>query len=213
MTRPDYVEVLDEPRHRRCFENDLVRVYDVLIPPGDVSLFHRHTEDTYYISIVDAYDIREQVFGEVETSTIPQIPAGFGVCRKHRSQPLIHQVSNGGQTDMRMIGAELKRSPPTSAAKALDHPNHVLLSEEARYRSYSFQLEPGQTTGILKYNFFSLTVVLNRTNLKIDYGETGSQTITCAPGHTIWSDPLTFSVTNVGEDLFSSIVLEWTQGT
>ena len=44
-----YVAVRDEPRHRRRFEDDHVRVYDVLIPPGDTTLYHHHTEDTFYV--------------------------------------------------------------------------------------------------------------------------------------------------------------------
>ena len=37
-----YVAVRDEPRHRRRFEDDHVRVYDVLIPPGDTTLSFAH---------------------------------------------------------------------------------------------------------------------------------------------------------------------------
>ena len=45
-----YVAVRDEPRHRRRFENEFVRVYDVLVPPGDTTLYHHHSEDTFSVS-------------------------------------------------------------------------------------------------------------------------------------------------------------------
>ena len=60
-----YVAVRDEPRHRRRFEDDHVRVYDVLIPPGDTTLYHHHTEDTFYVAVNDAI-VRNQVWGSDE---------------------------------------------------------------------------------------------------------------------------------------------------
>ncbi len=104
--RDAYVEVRDEPRHRRRFENAFVRVYDVLVPPGELTLYHRHVEDTLYVSILEA-TVRDQTFGAAERRT-GSVPAGISVCRPHRSEPLIHQVENVGEGDMRMIGAEVK---------------------------------------------------------------------------------------------------------
>jgi len=42
------VPIEKEPRHRLKFENQFVRVFDVLIPPGDDSLFHIHIYDGVY---------------------------------------------------------------------------------------------------------------------------------------------------------------------
>ena len=67
-----WVEVRDEPRHRRRFETDLVRVYDVEIPPGDTTLYHRHTEDTFYVAVNEA-TVRDRTWGEEgeRTGTAP----------------------------------------------------------------------------------------------------------------------------------------------
>ena len=70
-----YVEVHDEPRHRHRFEDALVRVYDVLIPPTDTTLYHRHTEDTFYVAVNEAtvFSPRLPHFG-VEIFIRPQPP-------------------------------------------------------------------------------------------------------------------------------------------
>ncbi len=49
----DYVAVIDEPQHYHRFENEFVRVYDVRFAPGEHSLYHRHDEDTMYVTVRD----------------------------------------------------------------------------------------------------------------------------------------------------------------
>jgi len=39
------VPLSGEPRHHLKFENQYVRVFDVLVPPGDATLFHTHSND------------------------------------------------------------------------------------------------------------------------------------------------------------------------
>ncbi len=110
MGHDEYVEVRDEPRHRHRFENDYIRLYDVLIPEGDQTLYHRHDVDTFYVMIADS-SVEDRTFGE-STSSTAQITAGGAFLRAHLSEPLIHRVCNIGSGAARMIGAELKAAPP-----------------------------------------------------------------------------------------------------
>ena len=48
------VPVSSEPRHHLKFENAYVRVFDVMVPPGDQTLFHTHANDYLFVSIGDA---------------------------------------------------------------------------------------------------------------------------------------------------------------
>ena len=43
------VQVSEEPRHHKVFDNGWVRVLDVHIPPGDTSLWHKHSTPSVFL--------------------------------------------------------------------------------------------------------------------------------------------------------------------
>lgn len=203
-----YVEVRDEPRHRRRFENAWARVYDVLVPPGDRTLFHRHTEDTLYVSVVAAR-VSDQSYGSEETRT-GEIPAGICVCRPHRAEPLIHRVGNTGAGDMRMIGAELKASPPLRAEKPFEAPGHALAWETPRLRVHQLALAAGSSLPEIEYGFSGISVALTPGCLQLRAAGGASRTLALAAGDVLWHDgPLRFELANAGENGFAAIVAEW----
>lgn len=202
-----WVEVRDEPRHRRRFETDLVRVYDVEIPPGDTTLYHRHTEDTFYVAVNEA-TVRDRTWGE-EGERTGTAPAGSLLCRPHRSRPLIHEVHNLGPGAMRLIGAEIKADPPVTSAAALDAPGHTLSLERDRLRAYEVALEPGESTGEIHYGFAGLTVFLTIATVSVRTAE-GAVTTIHAPGDVVWRpEPVTLTIANVGEEPFRAALGEW----
>lgn len=210
-----WVEVRDEPRHRRRFEDGVIRMYDVLVAPGDTTLYHRHTEDTLYVSINDA-TVRDQQWGRDETRT-GEAPAGLCLCRPHRTKPLIHQVTNVGVEPMRMIGAEIKAAPalrgvaPVSRSDApLDAPHHALTLERDRVRVYELALEPGASTGAIEYGFAAYTVVLSVATVAVAQTGCGARSAVHAPGD-VWWQPEGFrgSITNIGEEPLRALVAEW----
>src|SRR3954451_6265612 len=209
----DWVEVRDEPRHRRRFEDEFVRVYDVLVPPGDTTLFHRHVEDTFYVAVNEA-TVHDTTYGESEGRT-GTAPAGTVLCRPHRTRPLTHQVHNVGQGDMRLIGAEIKAAAPgragaTTAPAALDAAGHQLVLERERLRVYQLDLEPGATTGAIQYPFASLTVFLTIATLETRTADGGRSVAVHAPADVIWRPAaLAATITNVGEEPLRAVVGEW----
>jgi hypothetical protein len=203
-----YVEVRDEPRHRRRFENEFVRVYDVLIAPGDTTLYHRHTEDTFYVAVNEA-TVRDRAWGDDDART-GTAPAGSVLCRPHRSHPLIHQVHNLGEGEMRLIGAEIKASPPVTAPAPLDALGHVLTLERERLRVYELSLDPVQSTGPIEYRFSSLTVFLTTATLVLRGTDGTERTVVHAPGDVIWlPGPAVVSLTNAGEQRCRAAIGEW----
>ena len=48
------VPVYEEPHHRLVFQNQYARVMDVLIPPGEATLFHTHANPLAAAVIQDA---------------------------------------------------------------------------------------------------------------------------------------------------------------
>ncbi len=208
MPEHDYVEVRDEPFHRHSFENAYARVYDVLIPSGEATLFHRHTEDTFYAIVCEAR-LRDQTFGE-EPGGDGTIPAGISICRPHRSEPLIHRVTNLGSEGARMIGAEIKTSPPVTARESLDAPGHALRWEAERLRAYDFALEAESETGKFEYPFAGLTVALSRASLLVREPGGSERIVSIAPGDVIWrEEPAALSIRNVGTTTYQAVVAEW----
>ncbi len=204
----DWVETFDEPYHRRRFENEYVRSYDALIPMQSSTLYHRHTEDTLYVSIENAR-VKEQVFGE-EARPPADVPAGIAICRAHRNEPLIHQVTNCGEGDMRMIGAEVKGTPVMVQKDTLDVPMHELLWQRERLRAYKFLLGPGESTGEIEYPFCGITISLTAACLAVHMAGSKKQILTRQPGDMIWHEgPVKLDLTNVGEASYQAFVGEW----
>lgn len=203
-----YVAVHDEPRHRRRFENEFVRVYDVLIPPGDTTLYHHHAEDTFYVAVNEA-TVRDRTWGEDDVTT-GTAPAGLVLCRPHRRKPLIHQVHNAGAAEMRLIGAEIKASPAVTSSDPLDAPGFQLHLERDRLRAYDLALEPGASTGNVDYRFSSLTVMMSIATMHVAHADGTERTMICAPGDVVWQPgPISVSLTNVGEESLAAVVGEW----
>ncbi len=205
---PGWVEVRDEPRHRRRFENELVRVYDVAVPPGDTTLYHRHTEDTFYVAVNEA-TVCDRTFGEDGERTGTAL-AGSLLCRPHRHKPLIHQVTNVGQGEMRLIGAEIKATAPTLADSALSAPGWSLSVERDRLRAYHLDLGPGEGTGEVDYRFFGLTVLLTVASLLVRPANGPERSVIHNPGDVIWQPgPVALSITNIGEQPCRMALGEW----
>ena len=209
MSDDSYVPVRDEPRHRRRFEDEWVRIYDVLIPPGDTTLYHHHTEDTYYVAVNEA-TVVDRTWGEAEARSGTAL-AGSQLCRPHRGRPLIHQVHNAGAAEMRLIGAEIKATPAVVAPAPLEAVGHELVLERERLRAYEATLEPDQSTGPLHYGFAGLTIFLTTAVLQIDDPiHTGRTVHTFAAGDVIWRpQPVSLTLTNVGESTLRFALGEW----
>lgn len=204
----DYVEVRDEPRHRHRIENDHARIYDVLIPSGDTTLYHRHTEDTLYVAIALA-QVEDQTWGETAT-TAGRVPPGFAMCRGHRNEPLTHRVTNVGETDMRMIGIEVKASPPVTQTEPLAADKHELLWTRERLRAYRIALEPGESLIDLRYNFSGATVFTQGCCLEVSEEDGHRRSLLISAGDVIWHDgPMTQSLRNIGPDACEAILAEW----
>lgn len=202
-----FVEVRDEPRHRFCFENPYAHVYDVLLPPGDISLFHRHAEDTLYVAVVDVLNSAEELGGEENTYPVP---CGSAVCRGHRRFPLIHRVTNLGENDMRLIGAEIIASPPHVSAVPLRSDGIRLEQQKARVRIYRIHLAPGCASGVSDWDFSGLMVCLTDAAVVLS-GDGADVTITSAPGLALWHDGPVASrqIRNVGRSDFRAVLAEW----
>ena len=127
---PDAVPVDQEPQHKVVFKNDYVRVLDAILPPGYVTLNHRHDVDNVSVTISNGRD------GADSSRGIGR--AGFA------RGGYAHSVTNSGSKVMRFIVVEVLKPERLNAA-AVDLPKHTLETENDRVRIYRVKIGAGES--------------------------------------------------------------------
>jgi beta-alanine degradation protein BauB len=103
LTEPLPVE--SEPHHHFVFQNQYVRVLDVLFPAGEASLFHTHRNDNVGIPLSGDRTQSQPAGGEwSEVQTVKPGDAGF---RMARGQAYTHRVRSAGKLPFHVIDVEI----------------------------------------------------------------------------------------------------------
>ena len=95
------VGYLSEPRHRWLFENQYVRVYDVRIPPGETTAFHRHAYDQVLVYVTGGL-VSVQLDGQPWGRPIAIEPRSVSFSADSR-KPITHRVRNDGKTEYQVV--------------------------------------------------------------------------------------------------------------
>jgi quercetin dioxygenase-like cupin family protein len=103
LTEP--VPVDKEPHHHFVFQNQYVRVLDVLFPAGEASLFHTHSNDNVGIPL-SGDKTQSQPFGG-EWSDVQDVIPGNAGFRKARGQAYTHRVRSAGKLPFHVIDVEI----------------------------------------------------------------------------------------------------------
>jgi quercetin dioxygenase-like cupin family protein len=103
-TEDDPVAVEQEPHHRVVFENQYVRVLDVVVKPGETTLFHRHSIDNVPIILTGA-DNKTQFAGKDWMPT--PVKSGSVGFIAGDAKPYVHRISNHGSTVYHVVDVEI----------------------------------------------------------------------------------------------------------
>jgi quercetin dioxygenase-like cupin family protein len=197
------VPVEKEPRHHLKFENQRTRVFDVVIPPGDETLFHTHSNDYVFVMIGDA-TLKAEVMGSSPSDLIVK----NGEVR-YTKATLTHRVKNVGNADFRNITIEVLGSAAGAGAQLPALSGHTLVLENDRVRVERVILEPGQSTGVHTHTLAGLGVSVSGGMIEIETGGQ-KQTSNLKPGEFRWRDgAVTHSLKNVGKTRFEAVDIEW----
>lgn len=100
-------DYLVDPQHRWVLENQYVRVYDVRIPPGVTTTFHRHAHDQVSVYVSGGL-VSSQVEGQpwLEPKTVM---AGSLAYAANGAEPVSHRVRNDGPTEYHVILVQFLR--------------------------------------------------------------------------------------------------------
>ena len=194
FTDPAAVPVYEEPRHRLVFDKAPVKVVNVNIPPGDVSLYHHHEDPTLYIAIHGAL-MRSQDLGGEWGAPDANSRHGTGafVFRNYRTAPQTHRVENLDNTSFRLIGIVHRgRGGPATT------PDQSAEVDNEWFRGTRVKLAPGAQTPGHQYPYPVLVVQVSDGNsMVIENGRpTAEKTVI---GNWSWHDAGTqYALRNVG---------------
>ncbi len=117
------VPIEREPHHRPVFHEGPIRILDVQIPPGDVTLYHIHDTAILYVPIsISPTDT--QILGRDWLGVGPQSPSRFtglvvATDTSYAAEPLTHRVKNVGDKRFRLIAITNAATPGGGAADPL----------------------------------------------------------------------------------------------
>jgi quercetin dioxygenase-like cupin family protein len=103
-TAEDPVAVEQEPHHKVIFENQYVRVLDVVVNPGETTLFHRHSLDNLAVILTDAENKNQSPGQDWNPAPAKAGSVGF---RPGTTTPYVHRITNAGTTVFHVLDVEI----------------------------------------------------------------------------------------------------------
>ena len=135
---PGQVLVHEEPRHRPVFQNNQIRILNVLLPPGDTTQYHIHHTPSVFIFFTGT-TISSQLQGSI-ASTSKSIPGN--VIFENLASPnlRVHRVWNIDKDTLHVIDVELLSKDTGFVQKPLALPELKLTIDTPWVRTYRFIL-------------------------------------------------------------------------
>jgi len=200
------VPLAAEGHHHLKLENEYARVYDVLVPPGDSTLFHIHSNDYAYVTLGDA-NLKAQMLGKEAIDLVLK----NGEVR-YTKGPITHMFSNPTEAPFRNITVEILRTPGAQpeGRESAGLPHHLVELENDRVRILRLILEPGQSTGMHTHASMNLAITVGGASLL--YASPGGkpETRDPKPGDFKWNaGKLSQDLKNVGSSRFEAIEIEF----
>src|SRR5438046_2065190 len=99
------VPVIEEPLHRTVFENDYVRIIDVKVQPGEITLFHMHVIPSVVVYLTRSTN-RSESWPD-KSIVLRDVSPGQSRYAPYDETPLTHRVTNTGSGLFRVFDIEL----------------------------------------------------------------------------------------------------------
>jgi hypothetical protein len=202
------VPVEQEPHHRILFQNQNVRIYDVLIPPGEASLFHTHSFDSVSVA-VSGGTARVELQGMSPMQG--NVSAGSVSFNKATNAPYTHRLTNAGATPLRFVVPEILSSSASPVVPAVLNtvPGHELVLQNDRVTVYRIVVDPKQSTGTRSRKLPWLRISVSQSTISVQRPGKSPEILDAKPGDYRWYEgPTTDSIENVGSIKYEAIEIE-----
>jgi quercetin dioxygenase-like cupin family protein len=190
------------------FQNGLVRVLDVLVPPGDTTGYHIHANRTIGVA-VQAARTWAQTLGAApdpvkSPTSVPQLMDNWD-----QALPYTHRVGNADAVPFHYVIGEWLASPGTDTPPLPDHATRHLVKEGAIARIYQVTLLPGAATESHVHPAPGLTVV-GTTGALVEEGSTPTASGGAGAGRWSWRNADHRHVLrNVGDTPITLFEIDW----
>lgn len=204
------VPVEREPRHHPVFHEGAVRILDVQIPPGDVTLYHTHDEAILYVPIsTPPTDI--QILGQDWLGVRPTDPSRFtGLVvasdTSYVTTPLTHRVKNVGDKLFRLI-AITNDAPPAAGPRNPLPGSEVLASRW--YTAAQLTLAAGANSNWQTAAAAMVVVQPGEGETRVERDANQAPTALERPGAWVWIPKATrYRISNAGLGAASVVIVE-----
>jgi hypothetical protein len=186
------VAVSKERRHHLVFENDKVRILNVLLPPGDTTQYHLHSTPSVFISFTKTLTVSQRINEQPESGT----SAAGNLLFEDLSAPhtKVHRVWNMDTSVFHVMDVELLGKDSGFTLKPLSIPHMHLVTDTTLVRAYLIQLAKNEQVSIKDQPSGFILVALNDAKIKsVQNGKEGTSFI--KPGQFYWINAQeTFSI-------------------
>lgn len=160
------VPVSKEPRHHPVFENKKVRILNVLLPPGDTSLYHLHSTPSVFISL-STTKTAAQLKGS-QPSPFGQSTQG-NIWFENLAPPhtRIHRVWNEDKFVFHVVDVELFTDEAPFSDKALSLSHCLLITDTPWVRVYRINLDRNDKIEIAKQNNPFVLIAINDASAEV----------------------------------------------
>ena len=194
------VPIEQEPQHQLKFRNQFVRLFDVVLPRGYKSQWHRHIYAGVFVNI-EPSETRAQDLGGDPVDRPPRI-VGDTYFIDYAQKPKVHRVDNIGASTYRVADTEILRACG-GFAPVKDGEGQSLILENDRVRVTRVMIGPGEKLAL--HPPCGMLVAVTGGKLRFD-GAGAEELVTFHPAGFKWRDsaaPQEF--TNVGDEVFQGV--------
>lgn len=180
------VPVERTPFHIPIFRNDAVAMLNVLVPPGRVAPYHRHSLDFVFV-VVRESELLVQNWGDPAPASIhwPRAMTGFGAFSK---KSLTHEVTNVGADALRIVGFEFLEPAPKGRRPSTRPPRYEQIIDNDRLRGWRVVLAPGEAAPAFVQTAPGVRIVVEGGEL-VEAADGGNdQNMALQPGDFRWLD-------------------------
>lgn len=190
-----------EAKHHLVLANEWTRVFDVVVPSGDSTLYHVHASDYVYVTF-GSVALKAQPQGSPQTDLV----LANGEVRITMA-PITHRVLNLSPNAFHNLTIELVK--PSGLALSPDPAGEVVL-DNARVRVARIVLEPGQSTARHEHRGPGLDVGVSDGTVRVMNASGGQERVTYAPASYRWNNTArSHTLTNVGQSRVEIVEIDW----
>lgn len=132
------VPASEEPHQKRVLYTAHLRMFDVNVPPGGMTLDHSHDHDSVAVALGET-TLRTRTAGEDWSAPRSYMPGSVNITN-YTGAPAVHRMENVGETPYRVFAVENLRDRGWSMPRLITAAGTRLLEESRSFAVYDVRL-------------------------------------------------------------------------